>query len=155
MIALQTTLNGRAVQRNVPDHRTLLDFLRDDLDLTGAKLSCDTQVCGACTVLLDRQPVSACTTLAYEAQGRRVDTIEGLADGDTLHPLQEAFIEHGGLQCGFCTPGMIMAATAMLAEMPQPSVADIKWYMKGNICRCTGYQKIVEAIQDAAGRQLP
>jgi carbon-monoxide dehydrogenase small subunit len=153
MITVETTVNGRSVRREVPDHRTLLDFLRDDLDLTGAKLSCDMQVCGACTVLLDGQPVSACTTLAYEAQGRRLETIEGLADGDRLHPLQEAFIDHGGLQCGFCTPGMIMAAKAMLDEIPQPTIADIKRYMKGNICRCTGYKQIVDAIQAAAAVQ--
>ena len=151
-MTLETTVNGRSVQREVPDYRTLLDFLREDLDLTGAKLSCDMQVCGACTVLLDGQPVSACTTLAYEAHGRRLETIEGLADGDRLHPLQEAFIDHGGLQCGFCTPGMIMAAKAMLDEIPHPTIADIKWYMKGNICRCTGYKQIADAIQAAAVR---
>jgi carbon-monoxide dehydrogenase small subunit len=155
MITLDTIVNGRIVHREVPDHRTLLDFLRVDLDLTGAKLSCDMQVCGACTVLIDGQPVSACTTLAYEAHGKRVETIEGLAVGDQLHPLQEAFIDHGGLQCGFCTPGMVMAAKALLDEIPDPTVADIKWYMKGNICRCTGYKKIVEAIQAAADRQSP
>jgi len=148
---LETTVNGIAVQVEVPQHRMLIDLLRTDLALTGTKLSCDMQVCGACTVLVDGQPVSACTMLAYEARGRRVETIEGLAAGGRIHPLQESFIAHGGLQCGFCTPGMIMAAKALLHEIPHPTVGDIKWYMKGNICRCTGYKKIVEAIQAAAG----
>jgi aerobic-type carbon monoxide dehydrogenase small subunit (CoxS/CutS family) len=155
MIRLETIVNGRAIELEVPDHRTLIDLLRVDLDLTGTKLSCDMQVCGACTVLLDGQPVSACTTLAYEAHGKHVETIEGLGSGGHLHALQTAFIEHGALQCGFCTPGMIMAAKALLAEIPHPTVATIKWYMKGNICRCTGYKKIVQAIQAAAAAGEP
>jgi len=150
MIELQTTVNGKPVTATIPAHRTLLDFLRDELKLTGTKLSCDVQVCGACTVLLDGKPVSACTTLAYEARGRQVETIEGLARGGKLHPVQQAFIEHGGFQCGFCTPGMILAAKAMLEEIPDPTIKDIKWYMKGNICRCTGYKKIAESILAAA-----
>ena len=149
-IAIETTINGSRIETNVPSHRTLLEFLRDDLGLLGTKLSCDIQVCGACTVLLDGKPVSACTTLAWEIRGKRVETIEGLANGNQLHPLQQAFIGHGGFQCGFCTPGMIMAAKAMLNEMPSPTVEDIQWYMKGNICRCTGYKKIVESILGAA-----
>ena len=150
MIELKTTVNGKPVTATIPAHRTLLDFLRDELKLTGTKLSCDVQVCGACTVLLDGKPVSACTTLAYEARGRQVETIEGLARGGKLHPVQQAFIEHGGFQCGFCTPGMILAAKAMLEEIPDPTIKDIKWYMKGNICRCTGYKKIAESILAAA-----
>ena len=150
VITVETTINGKAIQADIPSHRTLLDFVRNDLNLKGAKLSCDVQVCGACTVLLDGKPVSACTTLAHEAQGRVVETIEGLADGHKLHPIQQAFIDHGALQCGFCTPGMILTVKAMLEEIPNPTIGDIKWYMKGNICRCTGYKKIVEAILAAA-----
>ena len=152
MVTLHTSVNGKEVTAVVPAHQMLLTFLRSELGLTGTKLSCDVQVCGACTVLLDGLPVSSCTTLAYEARGRSVETIEGLSDGEDLHPLQQAFIDHGGFQCGFCTPGMIMAVKAMLAEIPDPGVDDIKWYMKGNICRCTGYKKIVESIQAAALR---
>ena len=150
MVAIRTTVNSSLIETKIPSHRTLLEFLRDDLGLYGAKLSCDVQVCGACTVLLDGKPVSACTTLACEVRGKRVETIEGLARGSQLHPLQQAFIDHGGFQCGFCTPGMIMAAKAMLDELPDPGIEDIKWYMKGNICRCTGYKKIVESILAAA-----
>lgn len=149
-ITLECTVNGRPVRAAVPVHRTLLDFIREDLGLTGAKRSCDVQVCGACTVLVDGQPVSACTYLAFEVRGKNVETIEGLADGDQLHPIQQAFIDHAALQCGFCTPGMIMASKALLSEKPNPSVEEIKEYMHGNICRCTGYKKILEAIQAAA-----
>jgi carbon-monoxide dehydrogenase small subunit len=150
VLTFTTTVNGANVEARVPAHRTLLDFLRRDLSLTGTKLSCDVEVCGACTVLLDGAPVSSCTTLAWEARGKRVETIEGLAEGDRLHPLQQAFIDHGAFQCGFCTPGMIMGAKAMLAEFPDPTREQIQWYLKGNLCRCTGYKKIVEAIQAAA-----
>src|SRR5687767_11316505 len=150
MIELQTTVNGKAVTLSIPAHRTLLDFLRDDLKLTGTKLSCDVQVCGACTVLLDGKPISACTTLAYEARNRQVETIEGLSIGGQLHPIQEAFIEHGGFQCGFCTPGMILAAKALLEEIPNPTEEELKHFMHGNICRCTGYKKIIESIMAAA-----
>jgi len=150
MLNLETTVNGKRVQAQIPFHRTLIDFLRNDLGLTGTKKSCDVEVCGACTVLLDGRPVSACTTLAYEAKDSAVETIEGLMHGESLHPLQKAFIEHAAFQCGFCTPGMIMAAKAMLEELPDPTVDQIKWYMKGNICRCTGYKKIVEAVRAAA-----
>jgi carbon-monoxide dehydrogenase small subunit len=149
-IALETTVNGKRVTAVVPANRLLLEFLRDDLQLKGAKLSCDVQVCGACTVLLDGRPVSACTTLAYEAHRRIVRTIEGLAGEAHLHPMQQAFIDHGAFQCGFCTPGMILAATSLVSHDPAPAVTDIAWYMKGNICRCTGYKKIVEAIVAAA-----
>jgi len=147
---LETTVNGTLVTMSVPANRLLVDFLRDDLQLKGTKLSCDVQVCGACTVLLNGRPVSACTTLAYEARGRSVQTIEGLAHENQLHPMQQAFIDHGAFQCGFCTPGMILAATSLVNRLPEPVVADITSYMKGNICRCTGYQAIVDAIVAAA-----
>ena len=149
-LSLTTTVNGREVISVVEPNLTLLDFLRDRLGLKGAKRSCDLQVCGACTVLVDGEAVSACTYLAWEVRGRSVLTIEGLADGEQLHPLQQAFIERAAFQCGFCTPGMILTAKALLDENPSPTVEEIKEYMQGNICRCTGYKKIVEAIQGAS-----
>jgi carbon-monoxide dehydrogenase small subunit len=139
-------VNGRPHDLVIEPRETLLDVLRNRLGLTGTKLSCDVQVCGACTVLVDGLAVSACTVLAYEARGRDVLTIEGVADGETLHPLQQAFIDHAAFQCGYCTPGMILAAKALLAETPRPTTDQIKHYMRGNICRCTGYKKILEAI---------
>lgn len=151
LLPLSFTLNGRLQELDVEPHELLLDVVRDRLGLTGAKLSCDVQVCGACTLLVDGRPVSACTTLAFEVRGRSVLTIEGLAAKDgKLHPLQEAFIQHGGFQCGFCTPGMILAAKALLDENPAPSEAELKHFMHGNICRCTGYKKIIESIMAAA-----
>lgn len=151
LLPLSFTLNGRLQELDVEPHELLLDVVRDRLGLTGAKLSCDVQVCGACTLLVDGRPVSSCTTLAFEVRGRSVLTIEGLAEKDgKLHPLQEAFIEHGGFQCGFCTPGMILAAKALLDENPAPSEAELKHFMHGNICRCTGYKKIIESIMAAA-----
>jgi aerobic-type carbon monoxide dehydrogenase small subunit (CoxS/CutS family) len=144
------TLNGRLQELEVEPHELLLDVVRERLGLTGAKRSCDVQVCGACTLLVDGRPVSACTTLAFEVRGRSVLTIEGLAEDGKLHPLQQAFIDHGGFQCGFCTPGMILAAKALLDEIPQPSEAELKHFMHGNICRCTGYKKIIESIMAAA-----
>jgi aerobic carbon-monoxide dehydrogenase small subunit len=150
-LSLSFTLNGRLQELDVEPHELLLDVVRERLGLTGAKRSCDVQVCGACTLLVDGRPVSACTTLAFEVRGRSVLTIEGLAEKDgKLHPLQEAFIEHGGFQCGFCTPGMILAAKALLDENPAPSEAELKHFMHGNICRCTGYKKIIESIMAAA-----
>jgi carbon-monoxide dehydrogenase small subunit len=149
-IAVSFTLNGRLQELDIEPHELLLDVVRDRLGLTGAKRSCDVQVCGACTLLVDGRPVSACTTLAFEVRGRSVLTIEGLADNGTLHPLQQAFIEHGGFQCGFCTPGMILAAKALLDENPNPSEAELKHFMHGNLCRCTGYKKIIESIMAAA-----
>lgn len=151
LLPLSFTLNGRLQDLDVEPHELLLDVVRDRLGLTGVKRSCDVQVCGACTLLVDGRPVSACTTLAFEVRGRSVLTIEGLAEKDgKLHPLQEAFIEHGGFQCGFCTPGMILAAKALLDENPAPSEAELKHFMHGNICRCTGYKKIIESIMAAA-----
>ena len=145
-------VNGQPYEGFIEPRETLLDVLRNRLGLTGTKRSCDVQVCGACTVLVDGMAVSSCTYLAYEARGRHVLTIEGLAEGDRLHPLQRAFIDHAAFQCGYCTPGMILAAKSLLDEYPQPTVEQIKHYMRGNICRCTGYKKILEAILDAAGR---
>jgi len=124
--------------------------LRDGLDLKGAKRSCDTQVCGACTVLVDGLAVSACTYLAVEAEGRSVLTVEGLAEGESLHPLQRAFLDAGAVQCGFCTSGMLLTARALLAENAAPTRADVLHYLRGSLCRCTGYQKIVEAVLAAA-----
>ena len=141
---------NRGERHVVIEDQTLLIELVRGLGLVGTKLSCDSQVCGACTVLLDGRPVSSCTTLAIEADGKPVETIEGLADGTKLHPLQEAFIERFAFQCGYCTPGMIVSAKALLDAHPEPDVAKVRQWMEGNICRCTGYQTIVEAVLDAA-----
>ena len=149
-IPVSFTLNGRLQEIDVEPHELLLDVVREKFGLTGVKRSCDVQVCGACTLLVDGRPVSACTTLAFEVRGRSVLTIEGLADGDKLHPLQQAFIEHGGFQCGFCTPGMILASKALLDENPNPTEDELKHFMHGNLCRCTGYKKIIESIMAAA-----
>jgi aerobic-type carbon monoxide dehydrogenase small subunit (CoxS/CutS family) len=149
-LPLNFTLNGRPQELEVEPHELLLDVVRDRLGLTGAKRSCDVQVCGACTLLVDGRPVSACTTLAFEVRGCSVLTIEGLAQDGVLHPLQQAFIDHGGFQCGFCTPGMILAAKALLDDNPQPTDSELKHFMHGNICRCTGYKKIIESIMAAA-----
>jgi len=151
-IPIELTVNGREVSLEIQPQLMLLDLLRDRLSLKGAKRSCDLQVCGACTILVDGKAVSSCTYLAYEARSAEVLTIEGLADGNTLHPMQQAFIDNGAFQCGFCTPGMILAAKSLLDETPRPSEEKVKEYMEGNICRCTGYRKILEAILDAAGK---
>jgi len=144
------TVNGRPVALEVAPQTLLLDALRDQLGLKGAKRSCDIQVCGACTVLVDGAPVSACTYLAVEAGSREIQTVEGLADGETLHALQEAFIEHGAIQCGFCTSGMLLTAAALLEEDPAPTRERVLHYLRGNLCRCTGYQKIIDAIAACA-----
>ena len=149
-VPLSFNLNGRPQELEVEPHELLLDVVRERLGLTGAKRSCDVQVCGACTLLVDGRPVSACTTLAFEVHGRSVLTIEGLAKNGKLHPIQQAFIDHGGFQCGFCTPGMILTAKALLDENPQPTEAELKHFMHGNICRCTGYKKIIESIMAGA-----
>jgi carbon-monoxide dehydrogenase small subunit len=149
-VPISFTLNGKLQELDVEPHELLLDVVRDWLGLTGVKRSCDVQVCGACTLLVDGRPVSACTTLAFEVRDRSVLTIEGLAENGKLHPLQQAFIEHGGFQCGFCTPGMILASKALLDENPDPTIEELKHFMHGNICRCTGYKKIVESIMAAA-----
>jgi aerobic carbon-monoxide dehydrogenase small subunit len=149
-VKIQVVVNGRACDLEIDAHTLLLDVLREDLDLKGAKRSCDTQVCGACTVLVDGLAVSACTYLAVEADGRSVLTVEGLADGESLHPLQRAFVDAGAVQCGFCTSGMLLTARAMLAENAKPSRADVLHYLQGSLCRCTGYRKIVDAVLAAA-----
>src|ERR1043165_5057980 len=151
-VPVSFTLNGRLHEIEVEPHELLLDVVRERLGLTGAKRSCDVEVCGACTLLVDGRPVSACTTLAFEVRGKSVLTIEGLAENGKLHPLQEAFIEHGGFQCGFCTPGMILASKALLDEIPNPTDEQLKHFMHGNICPCPGYKKIIESIMAAAKR---
>ena len=148
---IDLTVNERAVSIEVETDRTLLSVLRDDLELTGTKDGCGMGICGACSVLVNGQLVSSCLVLAATIDGATVKTVEGLAD-DGLTPLQRAFITHGGLQCGICTPGQIMAATALLDEQPRPSERDIRHWMAGNLCRCTGYAGIVEAITAAAVR---
>jgi aerobic-type carbon monoxide dehydrogenase small subunit (CoxS/CutS family) len=148
-------MNGRAVELDCEAADTLAEVLRNQLNLNGTKVSCEVQVCGACTVLVDNLPVSACTFLAYEARGKNVTTIEGLEKPDgTLDPLQQAFIDDFAFQCGYCTPGMILSAKALLDENPQPTRDEIIHHMDGNICRCTGYVPIVAAIQRAANVML-
>ena len=147
---IEVTVNGRRRRFDVEPNTLLLNLLRDGLYLKGAKYGCGIGECGACTVHMDGEAVLSCMILAVEADGRRVDTIEGLADGDELDPIQEAFIEEGAIQCGFCTPGFIMTARALLNENPDPSEVEIREYLKGNMCRCTGYVNIVRAVQSAA-----
>jgi carbon-monoxide dehydrogenase small subunit len=151
-MTLAMRVNGRPVTLEVEPRDILLDVIRDRLGLTGAKRSCDTQVCGACTVLLDGRPVSACCTLAYEADGRAVETIEGLAGLDGLHPIQQAFVDRIAIQCGFCTPGFVLMTKALLAENPSPTREEIEHYLGGNLCRCTGYWNILAAVEDAVAR---
>lgn len=143
-------VNGGKVEADVAPSALLSDFLREHLRLTGVHIGCDTSQCGACVVHLDGRSVKSCTMLAVQADGCEVKTIEGLADGDKLHPLQEAFRECHGLQCGFCTPGMVMSAADLLAQNPSPSEEEIRTWLEGNICRCTGYQNIVKAVRQAA-----
>ena len=149
-LKVRLKVNGEEHELRVEPQETLLEVVRNRLGLTGTKLSCDMEVCGACTVLLDGKPVSSCTTLAFEARGKEVLTIEGVSRNGKLHPIQEAFIEKGGLQCGFCTSGMILTAKALLEENPDPTEEEVKEYMHGNLCRCTGYGMIVESILTAA-----
>jgi carbon-monoxide dehydrogenase small subunit len=147
---IELTINGRKRRFDVEPNKLLLNLVRDDLYLTGTKYGCGIGECGACTVHLDGEAVLACMVLAVDADGRSVDTIEGVADGNMLDPVQEAYIEEGAIQCGFCTPGFIMTTKALLAENPDPSEAEIREYLKGNYCRCTGYVNIVRAVQSAA-----
>jgi aerobic carbon-monoxide dehydrogenase small subunit len=149
---VETTINGRHYSLEVEPRKTLLAVLRDQLLLTGTKEGCGTGDCGACTVLLDGQPVTSCLMLAVEADGREVITIEGIASDGELHPVQQALLEVGGMQCGFCTPGFVLSAVALLEENPKPSVDEIRRALAGNLCRCTGYTKIVEGVQLAARR---
>jgi carbon-monoxide dehydrogenase small subunit len=150
MKQIHITVNGTPYDLQVKPWTTLLNVIRDDLGLTGTKVGCGHGECGACTVLMDGKTVNACLVLAPEADGKEVITIEGLAQGDKLHPLQEAFVEQGGIQCGFCTAGMIMSAKALLDENPNPTDEEIKRGIAGNFCRCTGYTKIFESIKAAA-----
>ncbi|MBR0900241.1 (2Fe-2S)-binding protein [Bradyrhizobium tropiciagri] len=153
LLAISFSLNGKTIAVDVPAHMLLIDLIRDRLGLKGTKRSCDMEVCGACTVLLDGEPISSCTTLAVDVDRREVTTIEGVTPPEGLSPIQEAFVLHGGLQCGFCTPGFIMAVTSLLKTTPHPTDAEIRHYLDGNLCRCTGYTKIFEAVKSLAGRQ--
>jgi aerobic carbon-monoxide dehydrogenase small subunit len=143
-------VNGQPYEGTVEPRTSLADFLRDGLDLTGTHVGCEHGVCGACTVLLDGEPVRSCLLLAIQMDGARLTTVEGLAEGDRLHPLQQAFWDHHGLQCGFCTPGILLTATALLTENPRPTDAEIREAISGNLCRCTGYVNIVKSVEHAA-----
>jgi carbon-monoxide dehydrogenase small subunit len=147
---IELTVNGERRGADVEPRVLLVQLLREHLGLTGTNVGCDTSSCGACTVLLDGESVKSCTVLAAQADGREVTTVEGLADGDELHPVQRAFREHHGLQCGYCTPGMVMAAVGLLRERPNPSEEEIRAALEGNLCRCTGYVNIVRAVRAAA-----
>lgn len=146
------TVNGAEVAKEVEARTLLVHFIREDLDLTGTHIGCDTTSCGACTVILNGRTVKSCTVFAVQANGGEIETIEGVANGAALHPLQEGFWEKHGLQCGYCTPGMIMSAKYLLSKNPNPTEEEIRWGISGNLCRCTGYNKIVEAIQYAAAK---
>jgi aerobic-type carbon monoxide dehydrogenase small subunit (CoxS/CutS family) len=148
-------VNGRDYERTVDVWKSLADFVREDLGLTGTHVGCEHGVCGTCTLLVNGQPTRSCLMLAVQADGAELTTVEGLAQGDKLHPLQEAFRTHHGLQCGFCTPGILMSTVAFLEEVPAPDVKQIREMLSGNLCRCTGYQFIVEAIQAAAAEIAP
>jgi carbon-monoxide dehydrogenase small subunit len=149
---IRVKVNGREREAEVEPRLLLVHFIREVLTLTGTHVGCDTTNCGACTVLLDGRPVKSCTVFAVQADGREIRTIEGVANNGKLHPLQEGFKEEHGLQCGFCTPGMIMSACALLEKNPHPSEQEIRWGLSGNLCRCTGYQNIVKAVQYAANQ---
>ncbi|HET8620364.1 MAG TPA: (2Fe-2S)-binding protein [Acidimicrobiales bacterium] len=156
------SVNGQQRESEVEPRRLLVHHLRDDLGLTGTNVGCDTSSCGACTVLMDGESVKSCTVLAVQADGHEITTIEGLAataagngDATALHPMQQAFHSEHGLQCGFCTPGMVMAAVSLLAENPQPTEEDVRVGLEGNLCRCTGYHNIVRAVLAAAGEEVP
>jgi carbon-monoxide dehydrogenase small subunit len=153
VVTLKFTLNGKPVRVEVPPHWTLLRVLREKLGLTGTKEGCGIGECGACTVLIDGKPVNACLVMVPKVEGRSVETIEGMGRRDSLHPLQQSFIDHGAVQCGFCTPGILMSAKALLKETPHPTRDEVKEAISGHLCRCTGYQQIVEAIE-AAGEKI-
>ena len=149
-VQVSMKVNGQERSADVEPRLLLVHFLREVVGLTGTNVGCDTSSCGACTVLVDGESVKSCTMLAVQADGRAITTIEGLADGATMHPVQEAFREHHGLQCGFCTPGMVMAAVSLLQEHPDPSEGEVREGLEGNLCRCTGYHNIVKAVPAAA-----
>ena len=150
MPSIKMTVNGKEVSGEVEGRTLLVQFIRDHLGLTGTHVGCDTSQCGACTVHMNGRVVKSCSILAAHADGAEILTIEGLADGDTLHPMQEAFRQHHALQCGFCTPGMVMSAIGIVNDNPEPSEKEIREALEGNICRCTGYHNIVKAVQQAA-----
>jgi aerobic carbon-monoxide dehydrogenase small subunit len=145
-------VNGKQKRFDVEPHTLLLNLIRDEMNLTGAKYGCGIGECGACTVLLDGDAILACMMLAVDADGHRVDTVEGLSNGDKLHPIQQAYLDEGAVQCGFCTPGFIMSTKALLDKSPNPNEAEIREHLNGNICRCTGYVNIVKAVQSAAAK---
>lgn len=149
-IHIKTTINGDATEFLCETDETLLDVLRDRLDLTGAKEGCSSGDCGACSVTLDGRLVCSCLMLGAEAEGREIETIEGMANGDTLHPLQQAFLDHAALQCGVCTPGILIAAKSLLEKNPDPTEEETRFWLAGNLCRCTGYDKIIRAVLGAA-----
>ena len=152
MPTVNINVNGQDLSTEVEDRQLLVHFLRDDMDLTGTHVGCDTSQCGACVVHLEGKAVKSCTLLAVQANGKNITTIEGIADGDSLHPVQEAFREHHGLQCGFCTPGMIMAAIDIINRKPNLDEKTVREELEGNLCRCTGYQNIVKSILAAANK---
>lgn len=149
-VVVEATINGEPLEFLCEPRQSLLEALRDELDLTGAKEGCLTGDCGACTVLVDGHPLCSCLMLGVEAQGKKITTVEGLADGSNLHVLQQKFLEHASLQCGICTPGFLMSSKALLDRNPNPTEAEIRYALAGNLCRCTGYDKIVKAVMDAA-----
>jgi len=151
--SLALTVNGDSYDLSVDASRSLLDVVRNDLGLTGSKEGCDDCECGACMMLLNGLPVHSCSYLAMQANGQSITTVEGIASGSTLHPIQRAFIEEGGVQCGYCTPGMIVSAVGLLQQNPHPTEEEIRWALSGNLCRCTGYQRIIKAVQRAASEQ--
>ncbi|MEE2746127.1 MAG: (2Fe-2S)-binding protein [Pseudomonadota bacterium] len=153
-VSITFTLNGRVLDREIPSNQILADFIREKENLLGTKVSCDQSVCGACTVLVDGEPWSACAAFTFEVDKRDVLTLEGLADGNILSAVQEAFLTHSAFQCGYCTPGMIMLATSLLKQDPNPDEKKIRSWMGANICRCTGYQMIIEAVQTLAGKNI-
>jgi len=150
LVPITVTVNGKAYQREVEPRLLLVEFIRATLGLTGTHIGCDTSYCGACTIIVDGDTVKSCTLLAVQADGSEILTVEGLEQDGELHPLQQAFSQNHGLQCGFCTPGMLMSSLALLAENPDPDIKDIRKRLAGNICRCTGYQNIIKSVQAAA-----
>ena len=149
---IKVTVNGEVHEADVEPRLLLVHLIREDIELTGTHIGCDTTSCGACTVLLDGIPVKSCTLLAVQADGREIKTVEGLATNGDLHPIQEGFMEEHGLQCGFCTPGMMMCTSALLDKNPKPTEEEIRWGISGNLCRCTGYMNIVKAVQYASAK---
>ena len=149
-VAITVTVNGKRYQREVEPRLLLVDFIRESIGLTGTHVGCDTSFCGACTLIVDGDAVKACTLFAVQVDGSEILTVEGLEQDGALHPIQQAFSEHHGLQCGFCTPGMLMSTLALLADTPEPDRKEIRKYLGGNVCRCTGYQGIIKAVEAAA-----